>query len=117
MLEYVTNLMSHEADEFDYESLPSSSVGTHMSAGAMAGMMEHVIMYPLDSVKVSVLLTVLSLLFAHLSCFVYLFFSCLLISSLFTFSNMITDSNANITSQSQCIISISVRGPLQNGPL
>ena len=52
-MEYVTNLMSHEADEYDYESLPSSNVGTHMMAGAMAGMMEHVLMYPLDSVKVS----------------------------------------------------------------
>ena len=53
IMEYVTNLMSHEADEYDYESLPSSNVGTHMMAGAMAGMMEHVLMYPLDSVKVS----------------------------------------------------------------
>lgn len=39
-------------DGDDYESMPeSSSVGVHMMAGAMAGMMEHVLMYPLDSVK------------------------------------------------------------------
>lgn len=36
----------------DYESLPTGNVLTHMSAGAIAGVMEHCIMYPLDSVKV-----------------------------------------------------------------
>ncbi|XP_051157389.1 mitoferrin-1-like [Leptopilina boulardi] len=35
----------------DYESLPTSSVGIHMIAGAFAGIMEHCVMYPLDSVK------------------------------------------------------------------
>ncbi|XP_064465765.1 mitoferrin-2-like [Ornithodoros turicata] len=35
----------------DYESLPSSSAITHMLAGAAAGVMEHCVMYPLDSVK------------------------------------------------------------------
>lgn len=43
-------LLPNETD--DYESLPTSCVRTHMLAGAMAGIMEHVIMYPLDSVKV-----------------------------------------------------------------
>ena len=51
-MEFVGALMSNDQDE--YESLPTSSVATHMTAGAMAGMMEHVIMYPLDSVKVSI---------------------------------------------------------------
>ena len=36
----------------DYETLPSTSVYTHMVAGAFAGIMEHCVMYPLDSVKV-----------------------------------------------------------------
>lgn len=36
----------------DYETLPTSSVYTHMIAGAFAGIMEHCVMYPLDSVKV-----------------------------------------------------------------
>lgn len=36
----------------DYESLPTTSVGVNMTAGAFAGIMEHCIMYPLDSVKV-----------------------------------------------------------------
>lgn len=36
----------------DYETLPSASVGVHMTAGAFAGIMEHCVMYPLDSVKV-----------------------------------------------------------------
>ncbi|KFV65262.1 Mitoferrin-1, partial [Dryobates pubescens] len=36
----------------DYESLPSgASLGTHMMAGAVAGIMEHTVMYPVDSVK------------------------------------------------------------------
>jgi len=40
------------ADHDDYESLPTESVATHMTAGAIAGIMEHCVMYPLDSVKV-----------------------------------------------------------------
>lgn len=34
-----------------YETLPTSSVPIHMTAGAIAGIMEHCVMYPLDSVK------------------------------------------------------------------
>lgn len=36
----------------DYETLPTQNPITHMTAGAIAGVMEHCIMYPLDSVKV-----------------------------------------------------------------
>jgi hypothetical protein len=40
-----------EADE--YESLPpSATVATHIIAGAAAGVLEHCLMYPIDSVKV-----------------------------------------------------------------
>lgn len=39
-------------EDHEYESLPTSCMRTHMLAGAMAGVMEHVVMYPLDSVKV-----------------------------------------------------------------
>lgn len=35
----------------DYESLPTQNFVVHMTAGAIAGVMEHCIMYPLDSVK------------------------------------------------------------------
>ncbi|KAH6947027.1 hypothetical protein HPB50_016729 [Hyalomma asiaticum] len=35
----------------DYECLPTTNVVTHMLAGAAAGVMEHCVMYPLDSVK------------------------------------------------------------------
>ncbi|XP_026867058.2 mitoferrin-1 [Electrophorus electricus] len=36
----------------DYESLPShASFTTHMTAGAVAGVLEHTVMYPVDSVK------------------------------------------------------------------
>ncbi|CAN8205940.1 unnamed protein product [Coccothraustes coccothraustes] len=39
-------------DGEDYESLPSGvALGTHMVAGAVAGIMEHTVMYPVDSVK------------------------------------------------------------------
>lgn len=37
----------------DYESLPPhASLTTHMTAGAVAGILEHTVMYPVDSVKV-----------------------------------------------------------------
>lgn len=37
----------------EYESLPPHvSVTTHMTAGAVAGILEHTVMYPVDSVKV-----------------------------------------------------------------
>lgn len=36
----------------EYESLPTKSVGVHMMAGACAGIMEHCVMYSVDSVKV-----------------------------------------------------------------
>ncbi|KAH8337239.1 hypothetical protein KR059_003787 [Drosophila kikkawai] len=35
----------------DYESLPTTSVGVNMTAGGIAGVLEHLVMYPLDSVK------------------------------------------------------------------
>lgn len=35
----------------EYEQLPTTSVATNMTAGAIAGIMEHCVMYPLDSVK------------------------------------------------------------------
>ncbi|XP_037949302.1 mitoferrin [Teleopsis dalmanni] len=35
----------------DYESLPTTSVAINMTAGAMAGVLEHFIVYPLDSIK------------------------------------------------------------------
>lgn len=42
-----------DAGSEDYENLPTSaSLSTHMTAGAMAGILEHSIMYPVDSVKV-----------------------------------------------------------------
>ncbi|KAG7476326.1 hypothetical protein MATL_G00081780 [Megalops atlanticus] len=38
--------------EDDYESLPpTASFATHMAAGAVAGILEHTVMYPVDSVK------------------------------------------------------------------
>lgn len=43
-----------EPSDSDYESLPPHvSVATHMTAGAVAGVLEHTVMYPVDSVKVT----------------------------------------------------------------
>ncbi|KAM7391842.1 hypothetical protein PAMP_022498 [Pampus punctatissimus] len=42
------------SDGSDYESLPPHvSVTTHMTAGAVAGILEHTVMYPVDSVKIT----------------------------------------------------------------
>lgn len=43
---------SPSMEKDDYESLPTNSVAVHMTAGALAGIMEHCVMYPFDSVKV-----------------------------------------------------------------
>lgn len=41
------------SDEDSYESLPRhASFSTHMTAGAVAGVLEHTVMFPVDSVKV-----------------------------------------------------------------
>ena len=37
----------------DYESIPGTSLAINMIAGAMAGMTEHSVMYPFDSIKVN----------------------------------------------------------------
>ncbi|QRV74078.1 mitochondrial carrier protein [Ceratobasidium sp. AG-Ba] len=40
------------AEEVDYEALPSNAgLGVNMLAGAMAGISEHAVMFPLDSIK------------------------------------------------------------------
>lgn len=51
--------MNHD----DYESLPTTSVGINMTAGALAGILEHIVMYPLDSVKVSTTATTTNVLY------------------------------------------------------
>lgn len=38
-------------DDSEYESLPTEKVTVHLAAGAMAGVMEHCVMYPVDCVK------------------------------------------------------------------
>lgn len=43
-----------EDSEPDYEGLPQgASTSTHMLAGAVAGIMEHCLMFPIDCVKVA----------------------------------------------------------------
>lgn len=39
----------------DYEQLETPSVTINMTAGALAGILEHCIMYPMDSVKVFII--------------------------------------------------------------
>lgn len=56
--------LDKEFENDDYESLPrNSSTSIHLSAGAIAGIMEHCIVYPIDSVKVSDLKSVRRLFF------------------------------------------------------
>jgi hypothetical protein len=38
--------------EVDYESIPNGSLYANLMAGALAGITEHTVMYPLDAVKV-----------------------------------------------------------------
>ncbi|OAJ36469.1 hypothetical protein, variant [Batrachochytrium dendrobatidis JEL423] len=38
-------------DDFDYESLPDSSMAINLLAGAFAGITEHVVTYPMDAIK------------------------------------------------------------------
>lgn len=41
-----------EDDEFDYEALPeNTSLAANLIAGAVAGIMEHTVMYPVDAIK------------------------------------------------------------------
>lgn len=42
----------HDAIEIDYEALPQdASLTAHLTAGAFAGIMEHTVMFPIDSIK------------------------------------------------------------------
>lgn len=50
--EIVENDMFESSEEFDYESLPTTSVKVQLLAGALAGIAEHTIVYPIDAIKV-----------------------------------------------------------------
>lgn len=46
------HFISAEPLEIDYEALPEdASIAAHLTAGAFAGIMEHTVMYPIDSIK------------------------------------------------------------------
>lgn len=45
--------MAAMIEEIDYEGLDHESMAINMLAGAMAGISEHAVMYPVDSIKVS----------------------------------------------------------------
>ena len=60
-LEHVT------AEEHEYEALPSNcGTRVHLLAGAAAGILEHCVMYPVDSVKVFVVCIFYRKLFCRL---------------------------------------------------
>jgi hypothetical protein len=41
-------------EEVDYEALPTTSVKVQLLAGAIAGIAEHTIVYPIDAIKVEI---------------------------------------------------------------
>jgi hypothetical protein len=43
--------MCNHSEDDDYESLPNSSFAVNMVAGALAGITEHTVTYPLDVLK------------------------------------------------------------------
>jgi Mitochondrial carrier protein len=42
------------SEEVDYEELPTTSVKVQLLAGAIAGIAEHTIVYPIDAIKVEI---------------------------------------------------------------
>jgi hypothetical protein len=48
----VQEVLIQEEEEIDYESMPDSSIMVNMAAGALAGISEHVVTYPFDTLKV-----------------------------------------------------------------
>ena len=49
-------------EDFDYEALPAtSSVAVHLLAGSLAGITEHTVVYPFDSIKVRMCVLVCTL--------------------------------------------------------
>ncbi|EMG49909.1 MRS4 Mitochondrial RNA-splicing protein MRS4 [Candida maltosa Xu316] len=51
-MEHQIQFLPKESVEIDYEALPDdASLAAHLSAGALAGIMEHTVMFPIDSIK------------------------------------------------------------------
>jgi len=46
--------VSLDPEELDYESLPTTSLRIQLLAGAIAGIAEHTIVYPIDAIKVKI---------------------------------------------------------------
>jgi Mitochondrial carrier protein len=42
------------SEEVDYEALPTTSLKVQLLAGAIAGIAEHTIVYPIDAIKVEI---------------------------------------------------------------
>jgi hypothetical protein len=50
-------VIDSESDDFDFEgNRDGASFLVHMSAGSIAGLMEHVALYPIDTIKVKIIL-------------------------------------------------------------
>lgn len=51
-MEHQIQFLPKDSVEIDYEALPDdASLAAHLSAGALAGIMEHTVMFPIDSIK------------------------------------------------------------------
>ena len=52
--EFAERLLQDQEEDFEFEGVRGDSpFYIHMIAGSMAGLMEHVAMYPLDTIKVN----------------------------------------------------------------
>jgi len=55
LIQEQSDIIDSESDDFDFEgNRDGASFLVHMTAGSIAGLMEHVALYPIDTIKVKI---------------------------------------------------------------
>jgi hypothetical protein len=55
LIQEQSDIIDRESDDFDFEgNRDGASFLVHMTAGSIAGLMEHVALYPIDTIKVKI---------------------------------------------------------------
>ena len=55
LIQEQSDIIESESDDFDFEgNRDGASFLVHMTAGSIAGLMEHVALYPIDTIKVKI---------------------------------------------------------------